>query len=40
MKKFLLFTCAILSAAAVSAADNLIKNGDFAQVTADGKAES
>ena len=40
MKKFLLFTCAILSAAAVSAADNLIKNGDFAKVTADGKAES
>ena len=40
MKKIFFLICVVWAAATVSAADNLIKNGDFAKVTADGKAES
>lgn len=36
MKKFILFAIAALCVASVSA-ENLIKNGDFSKVTADGK---
>ena len=36
MKKFILFAVAALSVASVSA-ENLIKNGDFSQIAADGK---